>query len=237
MAKPTPKNAPKRPVIGHLRVLLTGFDPFGGEAKNASWEVCKAVAKTKLPATLRNSVTLHLLQVPTVFSEAIGVVTAAIDTLKPDIIICCGQAGGRFAMSVERVAINLNDAGIADNAGAQPFDAAINVSAPAAYFSTLPIKAIVAAMQRDGVPAEVSNSAGTFVCNHLMFGVLHHLASRKIRASAGFIHLPYLVEQVIDKADKPSLSKAAMVKGINAAIKATIIATTIAGSTSTGSST
>jgi pyroglutamyl-peptidase len=223
MAKPTLKSARRRPIIGHLQILLTGFNPFGGEPKNASWEVCKAVAKTKFPA----DASLHLLQVPTVFSEAISVVTAAIDTLKPDIIICCGQAGGRFAMSVERVAINIDDASIADNAGAQPLDVAINASAPAAYFSTLPIKAIVAAMQRDGVPAEVSNSAGTFVCNHLMFGVLHHLASRKIRASAGFIHLPFLVEQVIDKTDKPALSKALMVKGINAAIKATIIEVSI----------
>lgn len=229
MTESTQSNASKSPKNGSVKVLLTGFNPFGGELKNASWEVCKAVAKANLPANTM----LHLLQVPTVFSEAIGVVTAAIDTLKPDIIICCGQAGGRFAMSVERVAINIDDASITDNAGVQPLDVAVNAIAPAAYFSTLPIKAIVAAMQRDGVPAEVSNSAGTFVCNHLMFGVLHHLASRKIRAYAGFIHLPYLVEQVIDKADKPSLSKALMVKGINSAIKATIIEI----STLTGSST
>jgi pyroglutamyl-peptidase len=223
MAKNSPKYDAEKALRGrktrHLQVLLTGFNPFAGEPKNASWEVCQAVAKSKLP----DDVQLHLLQVPTVFSEAIGVVTAAIDTLKPDIIICTGQAGGRFAMSVERVAINIDDANIPDNAGAQPLDLTINRTGPTAYFSTLPIKEIVAAMRAEAIPAEVSNSAGTFVCNHLMYGVLHHLATRKISCQAGFIHLPYLIEQVLDKTDKPALSKANMVAGIKAALKTTII--------------
>ncbi len=202
-------------------MLLTGFNPFAGEPKNASWEVCKAVGKSKFPDHVR----LHLLQVPTVFSEAIKVVTTAIDTLKPDIIICTGQAGGRFTMSIERVAININDASIPDNAGAQPLDLTINNKGPAAYFATLPIKEIVAAIRAEAVPAEVSNSAGTFVCNHLLYGVLHHLAIHKMSCQAGFIHLPFLTEQVLDKTDKPSLSQANMVAGIKAALKTAIIAT------------
>ncbi len=219
MAKAVLRDARKDPKYRHLQVLLTGFNPFGGEVKNASWEVCKAVAKTKLPL----NATLHLLQVPTVFSEAIGVVTTAIDTIKPDIIICTGQAGGRFAMSVERVAMNIDDANIADNSGARPLDCTINAKGAPAYFATLPIKVIVAAMKAEGIPAEISNSAGTFVCNHLMYGVLAHLAKHKIAAHAGFIHIPYLVEQVLDKGDKPSLSKTIMVAGIKSAIKTTII--------------
>jgi pyroglutamyl-peptidase len=224
MAKNSPKHDAEKtlqsPKARQFQVLLTGFNPFAGEPKNASWEVCLAVGKSKLP----DGVQLHLLQVPTVFSEAISVVTAAIDSLKPDIIICTGQAGGRFAMSVERVAININDADIPDNAGAQPLDVLINNTGPVAYFSTLPIKEIVAAMHAEAVPAEVSNSAGTFVCNHLMYGVLHHVATCKISCQAGFIHLPYLIEQVLDKTDKPALNKANMVAGIKTAIKTTIIA-------------
>jgi pyroglutamyl-peptidase len=135
-------------------------------------------------------------------------------------VILLGQAGGRARISVERVAINVDDARAPDNAGAQPIDAAIASGGPPAYFATLPVKAMVAAIRRAGVPAELSNSAGTFVCNHLMYGVLHFIAASGIEARAGFIHVPYSEEQVVDRADAFGMSVASMAKGIEAAIRA-----------------
>jgi pyroglutamyl-peptidase len=135
-------------------------------------------------------------------------------------VLCLGQAGGRSHVSVERVAINVDDARIADNSGASPVDEAIAANGPAAYFSTLPIKAMAVAMRGAGVPALVSNSAGTYVCNHLMYGVLHFLAASNTPARAGFIHLPYAEEQVMDKPGIAAMSIATMVKGVEAAIAA-----------------
>jgi pyroglutamyl-peptidase len=162
------------------------------------------------------------LRVPTEFGKSIDVAARAIDKLKPDIVLCLGQAGGRSRMSVERVAINVDDAGIADNAGAQPIDKHISRDAPAAYFCTVPIKAMVEAMSHAEVPAEVSNTAGTFVCNHLIYGVLHHIAARGYATRAGFMHVPFLESQIINRAGTPALSLATMIEGTKAAIIATI---------------
>ena len=190
--------------------------PFGGERSNPSWEIVNA-----LPETI-SAYRIEALRVPTEFGKAISVTTKAIDALKPAIVLCFGQAGGRSRMSVERVAINVDDARIADNAGNQAIDQPICVDGPAAYFCSVPIKAMVAAMTKAGVPAEVSNSAGTFVCNHLIYGVLHHITSKKIAARAGFIHVPYLESQVFDKADTAAMSLATMNAGAKAAIMAAI---------------
>lgn len=197
-------------------ILITGFAPFGGERTNPSWEIAKALPKTI--AGFR----LETLRVPTEFGKAIAVTSKAIDTLNPAIVLCLGQAGGRAKMSVERIAINLDDAAIADNAGVQMIDEAIDRNAPAAYFCTLPVKAMVAAMAEAKIPAEVSNSAGTFVCNHLLFGVLHHLAVNEPKTRAGFIHVPFLPSQVVDKPALPSMSLETMVQGVRAAIMAAI---------------
>jgi pyroglutamyl-peptidase len=201
-------------------VLVTGFMPFGGEHTNPSWEIAKA-----LPETI-SAYRIEALRMPTEFGKAIAVTTKAIDALKPAIVLCFGQAGGRSRMSVERVAINVDDARVADNAGNQTIDRPIVADGPAAYFCSVPIKAMVAAMTKAGAPAEVSNTAGTFVCNHLIYGVLHHIATNANAGGnttrAGFIHVPYLESQVLDKADTAAMSLATMIVGAKAAIMAAI---------------
>ena len=197
-------------------VLITGFTPFNGEKVNPSWQIVKA-----LPEAI-SGYKIIKLRVPTEFGKSINVVTKAIDKLQPDIVLCLGQAGGRSHMSVERVAINVDDALIADNARAQPIDEAIDAAAPAAYFCTLPIKAMVAAISKKKIPAEVSNTAGTFVCNHLIFGVLNHIALRQYPIRAGFMHVPFVDSQVVGRDDVPSLTLPAMIEATKAAIIAAI---------------
>ena len=190
--------------------------PFGGERSNPSWEIVK-----NLPDSIAGY-RLEKLRVPTEFGTAIAITTKAIDKLAPSIVLCFGQAGGRTCMSVERIAINVDDARIADNAGRQLIDETIRADGPAAYFCSVPIKAMVAAMSKADVPADVSNTAGTFVCNHLIYGVLHHLAESKSSTRAGFIHVPYLESQVLDKPDAASMALATMITGAKAAIMAAI---------------
>lgn len=211
----TPPVKPRRKSRGsgdERVVLVTGFDPFGGETLNPSWEICN-----RLPRDI-GGLRVETCRVPCEFRRAIEVVAEAIDRHRPELIVCLGQAGGRTHISVERVAINVNDARMGDNAGSRPIDEAIAPDGPAAYFSTLPIKAMALAMREAGVPSEVSNTAGTYVCNHLMYGVLHYLAGSGIAARAGFIHVPYAEEQVADQPGRPSLSLDTMVKGVRAAI-------------------
>ena len=195
-------------------ILVTGFDPFGGEQLNPSWEICK-----RLPREIAG-LRVETCRVPCEFRRAIEVVAESIERHSPAIVISLGQAGGRTHMSVERVAINVNDARIDDNTGSRPIDEAIAPHGPAAYFATLPIKAMAAAMREAGAPAEVSNTAGTYLCNHLMYGVLHFLAGSGNAARAGFIHVPYAAAQVAAKPGLASLSIGTMVKGVQAAIEA-----------------
>lgn len=195
-------------------MLVTGFDAFGGEHRNPSWDIC-----TQLPPEIEG-LRVETCRVPCEFRRAIETVAAAIEKHRPALVVSLGQAGGRAHMSVERVAINIDDARIADNTGARPVDEAIAPGGPPAYFSTLPVKAMAKAMRAAGVPAEISNSAGTYVCNHLMYGVLHFLAASRIPARAGFIHVPYSEEQVLDKAAIASMAIATMARGIVAAIAA-----------------
>jgi pyroglutamyl-peptidase len=196
----------------HPPVLVTGFEPFGGEDTNPSWEICRG-----LPAAIGHS-HVHTLRVPTEFRRSIEVVAEAIGELDPALVILLGQAGGRASLSVERVAINVDDARIADNAGWQPVDEPVAPAGPAAYLATAPIKALVAAIREAGIPAEVSNSAGTFVCNHLFYGVLHFLAASGRATRAGFIHVPWLESQAIARPGEPSMALASMVRGVEAAI-------------------
>lgn len=198
-------------------VLLTGFDPFDGAQLNPSWEVAKQLAGRNI-----EGVRVEACKVPCEFRRSIEVVAGAIRRHKPVAVICLGQAGGRAHMTVERVAINVDDASIVDNAGSRPVDEPIAANGPPAYFATLPVKAIAMAMRQARVPAAVSNSAGTYVCNHLMYSVLHFLAASGDGARAGFIHLPYAEEQVLDKPAIPALALATMVRGVEAAISATM---------------
>ena len=195
-------------------VLVSGFHPFAGESCNPSWDLCGLLPKTI------DGMRVETVSVPCEFRRSIEIVAAAIERHHPSIVICVGQAGGRAHVSIERVAINVDDARIADNAGNQPIDEAIAANGPPAYFATVPVKAMAGAIRAAGIPAEVSNSAGTFVCNHLMYGVLHYLAASGSRARAGFIHVPYAESQVLDKRGIPAMAVASMAKAIEAAIVA-----------------
>jgi pyroglutamyl-peptidase len=196
-------------------VLVTGFDPFGGERLNPSWEICRRLAGTTI-----DGLRVEACKVPCEFGRSIEAVIAAIKRHNPSLVICIGQAGGRAHMSVERVAINVDDARIADNAGARPIDVPIAAGGPSAHFATVPVKAMTHAMREVHVPAQVSNTAGTYVCNHVMYGVLHFLAASGQPARAGFIHVPYAEAQVLDKPAIPALALATMVRGVEAAIEA-----------------
>ncbi|QEL55901.1 pyroglutamyl-peptidase I [Chromobacterium paludis] len=176
-------------------VLLTGFEPFGGETVNPSWEAVKLLDGETIAGAR-----VVARRLPCVFGAALSELRHHLEGLRPDLVIAVGQAGGRPDISVERVAINVDDARIPDNAGKQPIDQPIAADGPAAYFSTLPIKAIVAALRECDIPASVSQTAGTFVCNHVMYGLLHHGGAR-----GGFIHIPYLPEQAAAHPGQPSM--------------------------------
>lgn len=181
-------------------ILVTGFEPFGGETINPSWEVVK-----QLEGLIIDDCRVVTRQLPCVFGESLTVLNAAIDELNPAVVIAVGQAGGRVDITVERVGINVDDARIPDNRGQQPIDVAIVPDGPAAWFSSLSIKAMVAAMREKGIPASVSQTAGTFVCNHVMYGLLHKIGENA-EMKGGFIHIPYLPEQAAAHAGAPSMA-------------------------------
>ena len=180
-----------------MRILLCAFDAFGGEKINPALE---AVMRVNF-----DGAEVEKLCVPTVFYKSVELVTRKIDQIKPHAVIMIGQAGGRGKVTPERVAINVSDARICDNEGNRPVDEPVVSGAPAAYFSTLPIKEITVAIEAAGIPSAVSDSAGTFVCNHLMYGVLHHIAARGLDVRAGFIHVPFMPDQTMGKDGVPSL--------------------------------
>lgn len=198
------------------KILITGFEPFGGEEINPSYEAVKQLHGEKI-----GGYEIIGRQIPTVFHQSIKTLNEWIKQEDPEIIICVGQAGGRPAISVERVAINVDDARIPDNDGQQPIDAPINPGGPAAYWSTLPIKAVVKTIMKAGVPAEISQTAGTFVCNHIFYGLMNSLANDPNKRG-GFIHIPYIPEQAVNHPGAPSISLSDIIKGLRAAIEATI---------------
>ena len=199
-----------------MKILVTGFDPFGGETVNPALEAVKS-----LPSEIHGA-EVHWVAIPTVFYKAAEVLETAIVRYQPDAVLCIGQAGGRASLTPERVAINQDDARIPDNQGNQPIDTPIRQDGQAAYFSTLPIKAMVQAIKEEGLPATVSNTAGTFVCNHLMYQALY-LADKKFpHMRAGFMHIPYMTEQVINKPNTASMNLTDIVRGIEAAIGAIV---------------
>ena len=195
-------------------ILLTGFEPFGGETLNPSEEIARQLHGTVIA---KHEVSGALL--PCVFDEAIKELKRQIRATQPTLVICVGQAGGRSDITPERVAINVDDARIADNAEQQPVDRAIVRGGPVAYWSTLPVKAIVAALRAQQIPASVSQTAGTFVCNHVFYGLMHALSSTK-GVRGGFIHVPFLPEQA--RAGQPSLPLETMVAAIGLAIETSL---------------
>lgn len=187
------------------RILLTAFEPFGGDDVNPSLQLLHA---------LENRSDVDACTVPVVFQDSAETVLRQLPG--HDVVVLLGLAKGRIGITVERVAINVDDASIPDNAGAQPVGQPICTDGASAYFSTLPIKAIVESMRSTGVPASISNSAGTYVCNHLMYSVLHALRDTSVRA--GFIHVPATPELVQNAPDTPSLPLEDMVRALNAAL-------------------
>lgn len=195
-----------------MKILVTAFDPFGGESINPAQ---KAVEQLEDRIGDHH---IHKLIVPTVFGGAAELVIREMDVLHPDAVICVGQAGGRKAVTPERVAINIMDANIKDNAGYQPRDEQIVSGGPAAYFSTLPIKKMVEGICKAGLPADVSNTAGTFVCNSLLYCVLHHATTHMPDTGAVFIHVPYIPQQTEGKDNVPSMALDDIVRALTAAI-------------------
>lgn len=189
------------------KLLITGFDPFGGETINPSWEAVK-----RLPKEI-GAYELYKLQIPTVFGHAAQTVLQKAEEILPDVILCVGQAGGRDAVTPERIGINIRDARIADNAGNQPSDEQIALDGPDGIFATVPVAAMARAIRDAQLPGKVSNTAGTFVCNDTLYTLLHHYAGTAVRA--GFIHVPYLPEQGI-----PNLPLEQIVQALTAAISA-----------------
>ena len=187
------------------RLLITGFDPFGGENINPAWEAVKA-----LPEQI-GEFTLRKLQIPTIFGLAAQQVLETAEEFRPHVILCVGQAGGRAAVTPERIAVNIRDAKIPDNAGNRPEGEPVDAQGPAAYFSTLPVKAMADAIQAAGLPGQVSNSAGAFVCNDTLYLLLHHYAGTDTRV--GFVHVPWLPQQ-----GSPSLPLADTIRALTAAI-------------------
>ncbi|NFU00509.1 pyroglutamyl-peptidase I [Clostridium botulinum] len=199
-----------------MKVLITGFDPFGGESINPALEAVK-----KLPNTISNAEIIKL-EIPTVFKKSLDKIEENILAHKPDILISIGQAGGRFGITPERVAINIDDARIQDNEKNQPIDLKVFEDGENAYFTTLPIKAMVKEMQEAGIPSSVSNSAGTFVCNHVMYGVLYMINKKYPNIKGGFIPVPYIPSQVVNKPNMPSMSIEDISKGLELSVKAAV---------------
>ena len=190
-------------------VLLTGFDPFGGSPVNPSWQAVQA-----LDGRIIDGHRIIAAELPTVFGASLQSLEQLLQQHRPALVVCTGQAGGRAAISLERVAINVDDARIADNAGAQPVDLPVAADGPAAYFTGLPIKAMLQALQRDGIAAEVSQTAGTFVCNHVFYGLMHLLAQPRWQGvRGGLIHVPFLPQQ-----GQPSMPLEEITRGLECAI-------------------
>lgn len=199
-----------------MKILVTGFDPFGSDKINPAIEAVK-----RLPDTIKEAKIIKL-EIPTVFNKSAQVVHQAIVKEQPDYVLNVGQAGGRSALTPERVAININDGRIPDNDGYQPLDEPIQPDGDTAYFTQLPIKAMAKAIRAVGLPAIVSNTAGTYVCNHIFYQVQYMRAKEFPKLKAGFIHIPFLPEQVITRPNQPSMALADIVKGLTAAIGAIV---------------
>ncbi len=199
-----------------MKILVTGFDPFGGEPINPAIESVK-----RLPDNIAGAEIIKL-EIPTVRKKSLEKIEKAINEHNPDVILSIGQAGGRFDISIERVGINLDDFRIPDNEGNQIIDEPVFPVGENSYFVKLPVKAMVQNVQKNNIPASVSYTAGTFVCNHVLYGVLYLIEKKYKGKKSGFIHIPFLPQQVIDKRNMPSMELNTIVKGLTAAIEAIV---------------
>lgn len=196
-----------------MRVLLGAFDPFGGEKINPALEAIKGVCERL------GEIEIRRVEIPTVFVKSYQVLLEEARAYQPDVILVIGQAGGRYEISLERVAINLDDARIEDNEGNQPIDQRIFEDGENAYFSNLPIKAMLKEMREAGIPSAISNTAGTFVCNHIMYAMMHYIYKFQIAQRGGFIHIPYFPSQVVGRENAPCMDRQTVIKGIEIAIE------------------
>ena len=194
-----------------MTLLLTGFAPVGGETLNPSWEAVRRLDGERL-----GDLTVVAAQLPTEFGAALRVLDELLERHRPTLVVAVGQAGGRAELSLERIAINVDDARIPDNAGRQPIDEPVVAGGPAAYFSTLPIKAMTRVLRDAGIPAAVSQTAGTFVCNHVFYGLQHRLQGSGVRG--GFIHIPYLPAQAAAQPGAPSMALETLIAGLRLAL-------------------
>lgn len=199
-----------------MKILVTGFDPFGGEPINPAIESVK-----RLPDNIEGAEIIKL-EIPTVRKKSLEKIEKAINEHNPDVILSIGQAGGRSDISIERVGINLDDFRIPDNEGNQIIDEPIFPDGENSYFVKLPVKAMVQNVQKNNIPASVSYTAGTFVCNHVLYGVLYLIEKKYKGKKSGFIHIPFLPQQVVDKRNTPSMELNTIVKGLTAAIEAIV---------------
>ena len=196
-----------------MKILLTAFDPFGGASINPAWEAVSRVADQI------GSAEVHKLMVPTVFGKAEEKVNFLANSLDVDAVICVGQAGGCYEITLERVAVNLDDASIPDNEGNRPVDCPITPGGSNAYFATLPVKEIVASLRNAGIPAALSLSAGTYVCNHLFYRIMEEIHLHHSNRICGFMHVPFLPEQTVNRSRTPSMSLELMIRAIELAIE------------------
>lgn len=199
-----------------MKILVTGFDPFGNEPINPAIETVKRLPDEILGAEIVK------LEINTVAFKSLNQIKEAIKKEKPDVVLSVGQAGGRFDITVEKVGINLDDYRIPDNEGNQFIDRPIFEDGPASYFSTLPVKAMVEKIKEKHIPASVSYSAGTFICNHVLYGVLYMATHEFEGLKSGFIHIPFLTEQVVEKRNMPSMSQETLTQALTAAIEAIV---------------
>jgi pyroglutamyl-peptidase len=199
-----------------MKVLVTGFDPFGGETVNPAIEAVK-----RLPDRIAGA-DIVKLEIPTVLYKSLQKIDTAIIKYDPDIIVSVGQAGGRSDITVERIGINCNDCRIPDNEGNKSVDEPVYRDGPDAYFSTLPIKAMVKSIQTAGIPASISDTAGTFICNHVLYGVCYLCEHKYPEKKSGFIHIPYMPSQTVERRNIPSMSLSDSITGLIAAISAAV---------------
>ena len=197
-------------------ILVTGFQPFGGQQVNPALEAVRC-----LPAQVGGADVIRV-EVPVTYEHAAPTVAAAVAEHEPAAVVCVGQAAGRPCVTVERVAINVDDCESADNAGSVRCDVPVEPEGPAAYFSTLPVREMVRAVEAQGLPCRISDSAGTYVCNHLMYEMLHLAATERPAMLAGFVHVPLLFEQTLrgEMRGKPAMGKDDIVRSLAAALEA-----------------
>jgi pyroglutamyl-peptidase len=201
-------------------ILLTGFEPFGGDTVNPSWAAARSAARLLQAEGLD----VQAVELPCVFGDSAKVLVGALERIRPELVLCAGQAGGRARIFLERVAINCDDARIPDNAGNQPVDEAVVQDGPAAYFTSLPVKAALAALTAEQIPAEVSQSAGTYVCNHVFYALMHALR-RRPGTRGGFVHMPYADTQLPDGSSTPSLPAHQMAAALAVVVRTTLATT------------